>query len=219
MLRLPKYGIVLGWLFTLWFYHLAWTSHSVSAFILNGFDLAEQIALHPAIRAESPALLSSFFLWLVVPIVAGGLAFGGSLYENDYAKWFWRFVALAVALRVIPPQEALRVPTSLLDEPYTRTLTILTLLGVCFVGLSIFLSKKWLRRGQLVFIIGGMILPLIGYERAYRLLNELQLDITLGGGLWLYVICLLGLGICQIKRRQRSQPATIVTATPSTSVS
>ena len=49
---------LLLWITAFAAFHMAWTAHESAAFTLNAFDLAEQVSIHPAIRAESPPLRS-----------------------------------------------------------------------------------------------------------------------------------------------------------------
>lgn len=192
------------WLIGLWLlafaaYHLAWTAHAAAAFTLNGFDLAEQVGIHPAIQAENPAYRTAGLLRLPVPVIAFGLALTALLYRDDRLQWGWRALAVLIALRVIPPETALRDPGSLLDNPYATQLTFLTGLGLGLIALTVIPPvARWLIRYgwqmQVGLVVIGLILPTIGLERSLRLLKELNLAVSLGGGAVLYMVLVLAIG-------------------------
>jgi hypothetical protein len=184
------------WLLAFIAYHMAWTAHKGAPFILNGFDLAVQIRIHPAMVAENPTMRTSIFLWLVIPLVVLGVSVGSCLYEGWQIRWLLRLVACGVALRVNPPQEV--VLSGLGPNDYAMILTVLTLLGLGLVAPSILLEKPLLRHfrwAMLATCFVGLFLPFIGLSRALGLLQELQLESTLGGGAVLYGVALGGIGI------------------------
>lgn len=182
------------WLLAIVAFHLPWTNHPSAAFTLNGFDLAEQVSIHPGIRAETPPLRTAALLWVALPLLALGLATAAMRYEQAIVRWVLWGVAAGVALRVIPPESALRAPKTLFSEDYARTLFLLTLLG--FMGLlGVVLGGRWWRR-YMVFVetaiaLLGLVLPLLGFMRAWGLLGDLRLAVGLGGGMPLYTLLLL----------------------------
>jgi hypothetical protein len=175
-------------------FHMAWTAHDTAAFTLNAFDLAEQVSIHPGIRAESPPLRTSLFLWSAIPLIAAGIALSAARFENRYLRWGLYALAGLVSLRVIPPEVALRSPRQLMDSPHDRTLAILTALGLVAVCVMILLGKRIQRYGWMVeagLCITALLLPCLGWERSLRLLDELQVNVTVGGGAMIYMAVVL----------------------------
>jgi len=207
-----------SWLFlVLWLgayvcLHLPWISHPSAAFTQNAFDLAEQIRFHPAIRAERPALRTSFFLWSALSLCALGLGLSGGAVQSFWGRWLVLGLAWALSLRLLPPQEFLRDPARLLSEAHPRGLLLLTLLGIGGSTLLCILGQKreFIQRGgHLTLGLSALIFPIIAYERAWRLLTELGLNLSLGGGLVLYGVLVLGLvaGAGQGLREAKAPPA------------
>jgi hypothetical protein len=175
-------------------FHMAWTAHDTAAFTLNAFDLAEQVSVHPAIRAESPPLRSSLLLWSAIPIIAVGIAITAAKFEQRALRWSRYGLAGLASLRVIPPEGALRTPRQLLDSPHDRAQAILTVLGLVCVGLVFLLGKRLLRYDWQIeagLCALGILLPVIGWQRGLRLLDELQVDVSVGGGALIYMMTLL----------------------------
>jgi hypothetical protein len=52
----------------------------------------------------------------------------------------------------------------------------------------------------------ALVLPLIGLERALRLWNELQLEVSLGGGAVLYTAVVLGIILLALRRLKTNDP-------------
>ncbi|NJL92661.1 MAG: hypothetical protein HC915_02490 [Anaerolineae bacterium] len=179
-------------------FHLPWTTHPTAAFTQNGFDLAEQIGIHPVIQTESPPLLSAGYLRSVSVVVAFGLALVALLYHDLRLRWVLRGLAVLVALRNIPPQSAFRNPGSIPDEAYLSQLTLLTLLAGVLVLLTLPQPfQKVLCSGLAWVLMGlcvlGIILPMAGLNTALWLLEEIGLNIEMGGGGVLYGLALAGI--------------------------
>jgi hypothetical protein len=194
-----RHGLVGLWLVAFVAYHMAWTAHKSMAFVLNGFDLAAQIRIHPAMVAESPSMRTSIFLWLAVLTIAFGVCLGSCLYEGWRSRWWLRLMAIGITLRVNPPQGAVR--SGLLQNDYAMTLTALTILGLGLVMLVILLEKNLLKHFRSIMFLNclvGILFPMLGLSRALGLLQELQLESTLGGGAVLYVLALLTIGVVDL---------------------
>lgn len=201
------------WLAALFAYHLAWTTHPAAAFTLNAFDLAEQIRYHPAILAQTPPLRTAMLLWAGIPLLAMGLASAARDCQNQWVRWGGYGIALVVALRVMPPQQALRSPTTLLSDDYTFALTLLSGIGILGVVAMLFVGHNLVVRGGL--LLSALILPLLGFGGAFNLLRDLQLEIQIGGGLGIYsLVLLLGAGwwFIQIKKASGDFSATATVA-------
>ncbi len=202
------------WMITLWlaafaFYHLAWSAHKTAFATQNAFDLAEQVSIHPAIRAESPALRTSGFLRLPIPFIAFGLALTALLYEDIRWRWIWCGAAVLIALRVIPPESDLRPLSDLPDKDNAFQMAQLTLLGLILIFVTLPLRKFFLRSLALIeagVCLLALVLPMVGLERALRLWNELQLEVSLGGGAVLYSAAILGIGALALRRLKTNDP-------------
>lgn len=210
-----RHWLVIGWLAAFVAFHSAWTSHKAAAFTLNAFDLAEQVGIHPAIRAETPPLRTAGLLWFALPLMAGGIGGAALLYQDAPTRWALRGLAAAVALRVIPPEHALRAPRTLIEEDYSRQLLLLTLIGLGLVALTVLVGKTqklWIWETILCGL--GIVLPLIGFKRAFDLLHELQLDVHIGAGMVIYVVVMVVIGGMMIWKRKPADdlkhPAEVV---------
>ncbi len=193
-----RHALYLLWLVALVAYHMPWTAHPIAAFTLNGFDLAEQVRYHPAVMAEMPPLRSSMFIWLAMPVLATGLALTAQLYRSPQVRLWLTGLAGLVALRVNPPESALRRPRLLVEDDYAFALMTLTVLGISLVVLAaIFGPLVWRRFGQGV-LLGlcalGIILPGVGAMRALQIMRDLGVDVNLGAGLIVYSLVLLTIG-------------------------
>jgi hypothetical protein len=116
--------------------------------------------------------------------------------QSFWGRWLILALAWALSLRLLPPQEFLRDPSRLFSEAHSRGLLLLTLLGIGGSTLLFILGQRRERvqtGGHFVIGLCAFALPLIAYERAWRLLTELGLVLSLGGGLVLYGVLVLGL--------------------------
>lgn len=172
-------------------YHMVWQTHKVAAFNSNAFDLAEWVSLHPTVRAESPALFTPLLLRLPLILLAGIMAVASSAIEAEKAKWLWRGVALMVVLRLNPPTDFYPWGGG---SPNDQQLGRLTAFGLVAIWLLI-IGGHWLRffwkLTTLALLIAGLITALEGYNRAQKVLDSIQIETGIGGGLVLYVAFLL----------------------------
>jgi hypothetical protein len=204
-----RYWLLALWLLAFWMAHLPWTSHPAAAFTLNSFDLAEQIRVHPALLAESPPLLTSALLWAIFPLLALGVALTALAYRDWRGRVILWGLAGLLALRVIPPQNLLRDPGRLLEDDYGRVLFVLTVLGLGLVGLVV-IGQRWLKTNMVLAmsltVVLAVVIPMIGFERAFGILEALQLEVNLGAGLVLYtgVMLMVG-GLAWLQRGRPSQ--------------
>lgn len=194
-----RHTLLILWILVFAAFHMAWTAHESAAFTLNAFDLAEQVGIHPAIQNESPPLRTSGELRFAIPLIAFGIALTSLLYTDLRLRWILRAVAVFVALRVVPPESAWRNPDLLLDDIYARQFFQLTLLGLFLVLLTIPLpSRRLLQRYAFaisaIIAVVSIILPLVGYNSALSLLQDLGLEISIGAGLAFYVGLLVVIG-------------------------
>lgn len=172
-------------------YHMVWQTHKVAAFNSNAFDLAEWVSLHPTVRAESPALFTPLLLRLPLILLAGIMAAASSVLQAEKAKWLWRGVALLVVLRLNPPTDFYPWGGG---SPNDQQLGRLTALGLVVV-LVLIIGGRWLRffwrPTALVLLIASLITALEGYNRAQKVLDSIQIETGIGGGLVLHVVFLV----------------------------
>jgi len=179
-------ALIVALLVALAAFYLPWVTHSTAGFTMNGFDLAEWASLHPAVRANTPSMLTSFLLRAPQVAVAIALA----LAANAIADPRWRAVgwaaALLVALRYVPPVEFLQ---SARDDPNYRQMALLAVLGVIGVACAAALSgfrARWLVAGAALCGVGGAVAGWAGLSRAGELLDNFEIATRTGGGPLLY---------------------------------
>lgn len=205
-----RYGLVGLWMLVLIAFHMPWTTHPTAAFRLNAFDLAEQIRYHPAIIAESPTLRSSALLWAGLAMIAGGLAMTSRLFRDWRAHWGWWGLACLIALRMIPNQDAIRNPRLMLEDDYSRIFALLMGFGLALAIVAVILPRPKITLPVLASL--ALILPIIGFMRGWRLLDELGLDLGLGAGMMIYSAATLGIMILTLWPQKTNSPKQIVRA-------
>ncbi|MBL1136886.1 MAG: hypothetical protein HND46_16390 [Chloroflexi bacterium] len=200
-------------------YHMVWQTHKVAAFNSNAFDLAEWVSLHPTVRAESPALFTPLLLRLPIILLAGMVAVASSVLQAEKAKWLWRGVALLVVLRLNPPTDFYPWGGG---SPNDQQLGRLSGLGLAVV-LMLIIGGRWLqyfwKPATLILLIASLITALEGYNRAQKVLDSIQIETGIGGGLVLYVAFLLFAGVAilasWLQSRRNKKRAYLFPDTPS----
>lgn len=172
-------------------YHMVWQTHMVAAFNSNAFDLAEWVSLHPTVRAESPALFTPMLLRLPLILLAGVIVMASSVLQAEKAKWIWRGVALLAVLRLNPPTDFYPWGGGSAND---QQLGRLTAFGLAVV-LAMIVGGRWLRYvwkpATIILLMAGLVTALEGYNRAQKVLDSIQIETGLGGGLVLYVAFVL----------------------------
>lgn len=187
-----------------------WYTHSTAAFTLNAFDLAEWTSLHPAVRASSPALLTSFLLRAPQLALILALALHANYLGDARARWLLRAATLLVALRFLPPREFFGSAAS---DPNFRQMMLLTGLGVGGV-LAAILAEKLAHRWQGLLAAAVLALGVgagwWGLARAHTLLDNFEIAVGVGVGAVGYtafsaLVALLGLS--PLRRAETPGPA------------
>ena len=168
--------------------HMPWHVHDVAAFSLNAFDLAEWVSLHPATRAENPALLSSILLRLPLVLLGISIALSANFLRDERLRWIWRFVALLVVFRLNPPIDFYRSPNGVsLNEQH---LAFLTYAGIGLVLLIIVIGRRirpfYFPLMTLVWVV-IIVVSWDGLSRATRTVETLQIDVGYGAGIYLLI--------------------------------
>lgn len=150
---------------------------------MNGFDLAEWTSLHPAVRASSPALFTSFLLRMPQVMLACALALAANGLMDARMRWMVRVWAGLLALRMVPPTEFF---TGTSGDPNYRQMALLTVMGLAAVGgaLALYRAPRRWQTVTLVFIlIIGIVAGWMGLSRSVELFDNFQIDTKTGPGI------------------------------------
>lgn len=88
-----------------------------AALMANTYDLAEWMSLHPAVRAETPTLLTAFLLR------ASAVGVSLLLIAGSRKRWHAVVIVLLCAAAMLPPFEIVRYP----DDPNYRQQALISL--------------------------------------------------------------------------------------------
>ncbi len=163
-------------------YYLPWYVHDTAAFTTNAFDLAEWASLHPAVRSSSPPMLTSFLLRFPQVMLIFALALAANGLRDPRSRWVWRAMALIPALRFFPPSDFF---TGASADPNYRQMLLLT--GLCAAGVLIAIlleqaASRWQSALLVAALIAGVIAGWWGLSRAGVLLDNFEIDVTIGAG-------------------------------------
>lgn len=164
-------------------YLLPWTDHITAGFTMNGFDLAEWSSLHPAVRSSSPAMLTSFLLRAPLVALAAVLALAAQTLPHARLRWLVWCGAAGLVLRMIPPAEFFIGATG---DPNYRQMLLLSVVGFGLVAAAIPLRAlpEGVRRGLVAALwVAGAAAGGAGLSRAWTLLDNFEIDVTVGAGI------------------------------------
>jgi hypothetical protein len=176
-------------------YYLPWFTHKTAGFTMNAFDLAEWTSLHPAVRSESPAMLTSFLLRAPQVALVMALAIAASRLDDPRSRWIMRAMAMLLALRFVPPTDFLG---SAQDDPNYRQMALMTVIGLASVVAVVPLHRT-VRRWHDVLLGGVLLIGTAagwwGLSRAKTLLDNFEIGVSTGPGVILFsVITVIVLG-------------------------
>jgi hypothetical protein len=163
-------------------YELPWYVHDTAAFTTNAFDLAEWTSLHPAVRSSSPPMLTSFLLRFPQVMIVFALALAANGLHDPRSRWAWRAIAVIPALRFFPPSDFF---SSASADPNYRQMLLLFGLCVGSVLAAILLERaavRWHSALLIAALVAGVIAGWWGLSRAGVLLDNFQIDVTIGAG-------------------------------------
>lgn len=170
-------------------YVLPWTASPVASLSPGAYDFAEWASLHPAVRAQSPALLTALLLRLPLTCIALIVALTPS---QNSARWL-RLVggggALALTLAQLPPPEFFISASgdSNYQQQFTLALTALIGSGIALSGV--------LRHFRLALIallaLAGAAAGWIGMTQGLALLNGFGLRVQVSGGGVIFILLAL----------------------------
>ncbi len=175
-------------------YALPWLVNPGVSLTPGAYDLAEWTSLHPAVRGETPALLTSFLLRL--PLVCVGLLIAFSARGNKLVP---AIAVLLIAAGLLPPLEFVR---ALGDVNYQQqfALALITLVGGA-IGLSGILA----RRHQAIVVTIAMIgaaASIVGLFNGYQLMRWFELPVQIGVGGVLLALAFAAFALSLLARRK-----------------
>jgi hypothetical protein len=164
-------------------YYLPWYTHETAGFTTHAFDLAEWSSIHPAVRAESPAMLTSFLLRAPQLALIVALALAANKLSDVRARWILRGIALLLVLRFVPPSDFF---SNARDDPNYRQMALLTGLGFALTLAAIPLERapeRWQDGAVAVLLLAGVVAGWMGLSRAGILLDNFEIDVSVGPGI------------------------------------
>lgn len=167
-------------------YLTAWVTHPAGGLTFHAFDLAEWASLHPLVRAESPALLTTLLLRL--PLVAISILFALSAHRvRRWRIWCWA-AACATVLGLLPPLDFV---TQISNGNYQQQFG-LALIAAAALALSLTgrLKHAYPILSAAVTLI-GLISGLVGFTRALDLLRAFDVAVSPGVGIFVTNIGLI----------------------------
>jgi uncharacterized membrane protein YhaH (DUF805 family) len=174
--------VVVGLIVATACYELPWYVHDTAGFTTNAFDLAEWASLHPAVRSSSPPMLTSFLLRFPQVTLIFALALAANGLHDARSRWIWRAVAVIPALRFFPPSDFF---TSASADPNYRQMLLLFGLSGGSVLAAILLERaaeRWQSALLVAALAAGVIAGWWGLSRAGVLLDNFEIDVTIGAG-------------------------------------
>lgn len=176
---LPAWSILLLVALSLVAYTLPWLVNPGVGLTMGAYDLAEWSTLHPVVRGETPALLTSLFLRL--PLVCMVVILSLSTLPRDSRTWWIGLIlVVGIALFSMPPLEFFVNARG--DINYQQQFVL---------GTSAFLlalagySGRIVRFRQYIIIAAvgvGVLSALLGLQRAYRLMYGFSMPLQVGFG-------------------------------------
>lgn len=169
-------------LLTLVAYTLPWIVGGGASLTFGAFDLAEWSSLHPATRAMSPILLTSFLLRFPLVCLAWITAFNAPPYPFKSANWWiYGLISLVLVIFSTPPLEFLTTNRDDINYLQQAGLSVLGVIG-CGIGLSGIL-KPYRHYVAIGTALIGAIVSIWGTTSAYSLLADFQISVSVGIGI------------------------------------
>lgn len=189
---LPKSISITG--FWLWFslfvmvYNLSWVINPGRSLSLGAYDLAEWSSLHPAVKATTPPLLTSFLLRFPLVGLAWITGFNSKGFTTKSLRLFHAIIVILTAISLLPPLEFFTLASN--DPNYQQQflLSVAALVGG-MIGLSGLLNSV-----RLVIVltinIGIACASTLSLSQSYALMREIRIPTHIGiGGVGLITLC------------------------------
>ncbi|MGQ9887082.1 MAG: hypothetical protein ACUVSX_01205 [Aggregatilineales bacterium] len=157
-------------------YYLPWLSGPGAGLSFNAIDLAEWVSLHPAARAETPALVTPLLLRIL-------LVFIGAAAILCLPRMFFQLVIIGLAmLALVPPVEFSAITSA---DPNYRQQFVLALSAAGSLGGLAFFSR--LRTALSAAVVGamgflGFLAAFLGLFRAYDIVSLSGYEVVVGPG-------------------------------------
>lgn len=179
-------------------YLMPWVVNPGISLTLNGYELAEWASLHPIVRAEQPALLTSLMLRLQPMLILLVLAW--NIPRQKLIWWCGALLVVAIAVALLPPLEFFAEARG--DGNYQQQFGI-ALLTLLAGGAALSEISAWHRHIiSLFLLLVGAATSAAGLSHAYRLLSEFGLPAQIGAGGVLLILIYLLLVISSINEIQ-----------------
>jgi hypothetical protein len=174
-------------------YFLPWVWHSAAALTANAYDLAEWANLHPAVRNGSTPMLAPFLLRFDLAGIALLCALRSARATNRGVRWLYGGLSLILAITLLPPIDFFR---SAGDDPNYRQQFYIAVATFIALAVIIFLWRKSiLPRYQAILeallALATLIAAIMGEGLAFGVVRSLQIDVTPGGGVIVFVVFML----------------------------
>src|SRR5262249_44393121 len=174
-------------------YYLPWVWHPAAALTANAYDLAEWANLHPAVRNGSTPMLAPFLLRFDLAGIALLCALRAARATTRSGRWLYGVLSFVLAITLLPPIDFFR---SAGDDPNYRQQFYLAV-GT-FFALAIIVSlwrKAILPRYQVILeallALATLVAAIMGEGLAFGEIRSLQIDVTPGGGVLVFVVFML----------------------------
>lgn len=163
-------------------YALPWIYAVPQVLALNAYDLAEWTSLHPSVRNQNPALMTTFWLRLTLTLLT--LLFAAWTIRKQHSVIrFLYYVSLGILIILqLPPLEIINNPT---DSNYLQqlSLALASLLGLIAIRRS---SDENHHQISLALSIAAGISAWLGFQQAHMLMGQFGLESTPGLGMVLF---------------------------------
>lgn len=188
---------------------LPWTLNPGAGLSLNPTDLAEWTSLNPAVRAQSPPLLTTFLLR--TPLLVIAVLFG--LAGNRGTRWLAALLIFLLAAAQLPPFEFVHDLANVNYQQQTLLAALTLLLGIAAL---LTVSGQHVLGAGLVISIAGLVAAFFGAYSAVAEMRAFGLDTITGPGMVFYSIALFGAIVLSIigtrikKRRTHTPPSGVL---------
>jgi hypothetical protein len=161
-------------------YCLPWVINPGISLSLGAYDLAEWTSLHPAVRAASPALLTTLLLRL--PLACLGLLI--SLTSKPHSRSLPFALTMLVSIALLPPLEFF---TQAANDPNYQQQFILSML-TALVGILLVMVRLEYTRNLLMIALALIALTssVAGVLQSHELMRSFSLSAQLGLGSYVF---------------------------------
>ncbi|MEP7286205.1 MAG: hypothetical protein ABI947_10605 [Chloroflexota bacterium] len=170
-------------------YYLPWVYHKTAALTANAYDLAEWVSIYPTVRGGNPPLLDPFLLRGAMAGLA--LLFALRAARGGWLRWLYIVLSLLLVITLLPPLDFFRNAG---DDPNYRQqfiISLATLIGDAAIWWIYTQRRHWLPRLEIVVLLLTVIAAIVGEVLALDIERLLGLNVTIGGGVVVFVASLM----------------------------